>query len=281
MHTPVLLQQVIESLNISAHGKYIDATFGEGGYTREIHNHKGKVLAIDLDRSQLLSSDLIKESNSLDSRLRGNDIVLVQGNFAEIEKIAKENDFFPVDGVIFDLGLSMKQYEDSKRGFSYKKLNEPLDMRIDNSFKLTARDLIKKSTINELYEIFAKNSEEIKSKEIAESIKSAKKVELVRDLIYAIDRAVGYKSSSVYARIFQALRIAVNGEFDNLKKGLEGAVNILNKNGRIVVVSFHSLEDRIVKNFVKERKLKFIEKKPIKGKRSFERSAKLRVIICS
>jgi len=268
MHTPVLLKEAIDGLNVRKGGKYIDATFGEGGYSREILKRGGRVLGIDLDLNQL-KSWRVNELTSLR---------LVQGNFSEIEKIAKENHFFPVEGVVFDLGLSMGQLNSSGRGFSYQKLGEPLDMRLDLMSQTTAQELIKSKTTNELYEIIAKNSEEIRSKEIAEEIKRTKKMEKVDDLVRAIDRAVGFSSQKVYARIFQALRIEVNDEFNNLKKGLRGAVNILRKNGRVVIVSFHSLEDRVVKNFVREKKLKLVNKKLIKGKRTFERSAKLRII---
>src|SRR3989344_4026320 len=136
--------------------------------------------------------------------------------------------------------------------------------------------MIKKQNENELYEIFAKNSEELKSREIAREVKRRKRIEIVYDLTSAIDRVLGFKSNSTYARIFQALRISVNDELENLKKGLEGAVRVIKKEGRIVVVSFHSLEDRIVKNFVRNTDLRFLKKKPIRGIRLFERSAKLR-----
>jgi len=268
MHTPVLLQQAIENLNVRLGSLYIDATFGEGGYSSEILKKGGRVLAIDWDIDQLKNYGL-----------RITDLKLIQGNFSEIEKIAKENDFFPIDGVVFDLGLSMKQIEESGRGFSYNRPDEPLDMRLSLDNKLTAKDLIKELSEEELYEVFAKNSEEIKSKEIAYEVKKRKKMETVSDLICVIDKALGFKSNQTYARIFQALRIELNDEFENLKKGLKGAVDILKKDGRVVVVSFHSFEDRIVKNFVKEKKLKFLFKKPIRGFRSFERSAKLRTII--
>ena len=268
MHTPVLLQQAIERLAVKKDGLYIDATLGEGGYSFEILRLGGKVLGIDLDINQISN---IKSQIS--------NIKLVNGNFADIEKIAKDNNFFPVDGVVFDLGLSMGQLGKLGRGFSYKNLADPLDMRINLTQELTAKDLIRKSVSERLYEILAKNSEEIKSKEIAEAIKTARRMDTVSDLIKAIDRAVGYSSQSIYARIFQGLRIAINDEFNNLKKGLQGAMNILKPEGRVVVVSFHSLEDRIVKNFVRENNLRFFDKKPIRGVRSFERSAKLRTII--
>jgi len=131
MHTPVLLDQVIEALGIKKDGLYVDATFGEGGYSQAIVNAGGKVLALDLDQSQI--------SNS---RLSMNDLKLVEGNFGDIEKIAKENSFYPVDGIVFDLGLSMGQINQSGRGFSFKKLNEPLDMRMSLKIEMTAKYLL-------------------------------------------------------------------------------------------------------------------------------------------
>jgi len=273
MHTPVLLQQAIESLDIKKGDLYIDATFGEGGYSREIIKLGGKVLAIDLDENQLKSSRV----NGLTS------LKTVQGNFADIEKIAKENDFFPVDGIVFDLGLSMGQITNSGKGFSFKKDNEPLDMRMSNDIEKKASDLVNSLKMDDLYQMLAKNSEELRSKEIAfEIVKSRQinKINTVSDLIHIIDRVVGEKDNRVYRRIFQALRIEVNDEFNNLKKGLFGAVSILKKDGRVVVVSFHSLEDRIVKNFVKNNQYKFLKKKPIVNKfgPSYEKGAKLRII---
>src|SRR3989339_1761271 len=248
MHTPVLLDQVIEAMEIKRDGLYVDATFGEGGYSQAILEKGGKVLAIDLDKDQF--------SKVLDSRFRGNDIMLVQGNFGDIEKVAKENNFFPVDGVVFDLGLSMKQINQSGRGFSFKKLNEPLDMRMSLKTEMTAKYLLNHLSEAELYEVFAKNSEEINSQNIAREIivrRSFKKLEIVGNLINCIDRAIGEPDKNVYKRIFQALRIQVNEEFENLKKGLDGAARIIKNNGKIAVVTFHSLEDRIVKNFSKSQ----------------------------
>lgn len=269
MHTPVLLQQAIESLNVKKNGLYVDATFGEGGYTNEILKRGGRVLAIDLDADQLGRSQISNKN-----------LVLKEGNFARIEEIARKADFFPVDGVVFDLGLSMGQLDFGERGLSYNKLSEALDMRIGGKGDLTAEELINGSTEEELYEILAHNSEELKSKEIAKEIKSRKKVRTVSDLVSAIDKAAGFKSRTIYARIFQALRIEVNREFDNLRKGLTGAAHILKKDGKIVVVSFHSLEDRIVKNFGKSQGLRFKVGRVSAGPeaRSFERSAKIRIL---
>lgn len=264
-HTPVLLKQMIENLEIKPNGLYIDATFGEGGYSQAILEKRGKVLAIDWDEEQIKKN-------------KNKKIILVNDNFANIEAIAKKNNFFPVDGIVFDLGLSMRQIDEEGRGFSYKKLNEHLDMRINKKNQVKAKDLIKKLTEDELYQLLSKNSEEIKARIIAHQIKKTKKMETVEDLIKAIDKAVGFSDKRVYSRIFQALRIAINNELENLEKGLEGAIKILKKDGRLLVVTFHSVEDRLVKNFVRKNKLKLLKIQKNSSFRSFERSAKLRLI---
>jgi len=273
MHTPVLLDQVIEALEVKKNGQYIDATFGEGGYSQAIINMGGKVLAIDLDQAQVSDNPL-----SMDN------LKLVEGNFGNIEKIAKENNFFPVDGVVFDLGLSMKQISQSGRGFSFKKLNEPLDMRMSLKTEMTAKYLLNHLSEAELFEVFAKNSEEINSQKIARQViimRQFRKLETVNNLTDCIDKAVGEQDNNAYKRIFQALRIQVNEEFENLKNGLSGATKIIKDDGKIAVVTFHSLEDRIVKNFSKSQGLKLSNKKPIMNRRgrTFEKSAKLRLII--
>ena len=272
MHTPVLLKEVIEALNIKKDGLYIDATFGEGGYSQAIIDKGGKVLGIDLDQNQ------ISNFKFLISNLK-----LVEGNFADIEKIAKENNFFPVDGVVFDLGLSMRQISQLGRGFSFKKLNEPLDMRMSTDTEITAKYLLNHLSESELFDVFARNSEEINSQKIAHEIiikRQFRKLEIVGNLINCIDKAIGEQDNNAYKRIFQALRIEVNQEFDNLKKGLTGSVKIIKSDGKIAVVTFHSLEDRIVKNFSKTQGIKLLNKKPIMNRlgKSFERSAKLRIL---
>ncbi|OGK42755.1 16S rRNA (cytosine(1402)-N(4))-methyltransferase [Candidatus Roizmanbacteria bacterium RIFCSPLOWO2_01_FULL_35_13] len=299
MHTPVLLQEAIEGLNIKKDGLYIDATAGEGGHLTEIARLGRKVLGIDQDEEQIKKLSVILGSptlrrttpeSSLDSGRASlslarmtNKIVLVQGNFKDIEKLAKENNFFPVDGILFDLGLSMYQLKKSGRGFSYKNLAEPLDMRISSAIESKASYLINNLEQNELYEIFARYGEEINSLAISKTVvraRSLKPIEKVGDLLQIIDEATGEKDNKTYARIFQALRISVNNELENLKKVLEGSLKILRKKGRLVVISFHSLEDRIVKQFINNNNLKQINKKLIKStnRSNFERSAKMRVI---
>ncbi len=275
MHHAVLLKEVIEGLSIKPGGLYIDATFGQGGHAREILKRGGKVLGIDWDINQIQKLK-VKYQNY-------KNLKLVVGNFAEIEKIAKENNFFPVDGILFDLGLSMEQIENSGRGFSYRKMNEPLDMRIDTDYEFNAEELVNSSDLKKLYEILARNSEEINSLAISQSIvrtRTLKRIKTVGDLIKIIDKTLGFKSQKTYARVFQALRIEVNDEINNLKKGLEGVLKISKIGGKIAIISFHSLEDRVVKQFIRKNILKQVNKKIIGGKgyKSFERSAKLRII---
>ena len=283
MHTPVLLEQVINVLEIKKDGLYVDATFGEGGYSHAILDKEGKVLGIDLDKNQLTSLPSYAKASE-GKRVNGlTSLKLVEGNFADIEKIAKENNFFPVDGVVFDLGLSMRQISQLGRGFSFKKLNEPLDMRMSTDTEMTAKYLLNHLSESELFDVFARNSEEINSQKIAHEIiikRQFKKLEIVENLTNCIDKAIGEQDNNAYKRIFQALRIEVNQEFDNLKKGLIGSVKIIKSDGKIAVVTFHSLEDRIVKNFSKTQGIKLLNRKPIMNKlgKSFERSAKLRIL---
>ena len=283
MHTPVLLEQVIDALKVKKGGLYVDATFGEGGYSQAILDKGGKVLGIDLDESQLTGSRVNPPSSRLRRASELTSLILVGGNFGDIEKIAKENNFFPVDGVVFDLGLSMRQISQSGRGFTFKKLNEPLDMRMSLKTEMTAKYLLNHLSESELYDVFARNSEEINSQKIAREIiikRQFKKLETVGDLTNCIDKAIGEQDNNAYKRIFQALRIQVNEEFENLKNGLIGASKLINEEGKVIVVSFHSLEDRIVKNFSKTQGIKLLIKKPIMNKlgKSFERSAKLRIL---
>ena len=276
MHTPVLLEQVIEALEIKKNGLYVDATFGEGGYSQAILDKGGKVLGIDLDAEQISNFKFHPASG-------GTNLSLVEGNFADIEKIAKENDFFPVNAVVFDLGLSMRQISQSGRGFSFKKLNEPLDMRMNTDTEMTAKYLLNHLSESELFDVFARNSEEINSQKIAHEIiikRQFKKLEIVGNLTNCIDRAIGEQNNNAYKRIFQALRVQVNDEFENLKNGLIGSAKIIKDDGKIAVVTFHSLEDRIVKNFSKTQGIRLLIKKPImkRSEKSFERSAKLRIL---
>jgi len=278
MHTPVLLQAAVKGLNVKKGGLYIDTTFGEGGHAVEIIKRGGQVLGIDLDKEQILNFKF-----SIFNEEEKNKLKIVQGNFKNIDKIAKKNKFYPVDGVLFDLGLSMRQIEESWRGFSFKKSNEPLDMRLDLDQRQTAADIVNSFNTSELYEILARYSEELNSWAVAQAIvfrRRLKKIKTVADLLSIIKKTLKKDDEKTYRRIFQALRIAVNDELGSLKQGLKGSLKILKSDGRIAVISFHSVEDRVIKNFIKKEGLCQINKKVMAGRRkaNFERSAKLRII---
>lgn len=271
MHTSVLLQQAVDALNIRKDGRYIDATYGLGGHSKEIAARGGKVLGIDWDAASI-EHNVQKSTDDA--------VQVIQGNFADIAEIARIYDFFPVHGVLFDLGLSMWHMRSSGRGFSYENDKELLDMRLSSSLKTTAADIINSYSVEDLYEIFTKNAEEINSRAIVSAIdefRRMKRIQSVGELKNVI-RSVTKDPGSV-SRIFQALRIEVNNEFENIRKGLAGALSILESGGRIAIIAFHPSEDRIIKSFIRENNLK-TEKKPILGKKGqrFERSAVLRVI---
>lgn len=245
----------------------------------------GKVLGIDQDSESL---EILKQQNN--QRL-----ILVQGNFTDLKKIADENNFSLVDGILLDLGISSWQLEKSGRGISFQQ-TEPLDMRMDLEHNdLTAEEIINTWTQSDLEKIFFEYGEEKFSRKIVGQIVAARKVKRIRttyELVGLIIKA--YPQRKVRrihpaTKVFQALRIAVNSELENLGKALPQALDILKPGGRIVVISFHSLEDRIVKNFfrdnAKNNLLKILTKKPIvpsKAEVKFNhrsRSAKLRAAI--
>lgn len=292
-HTPVLLPKIIEELKIQKGSKYIDATLGGGGYAFEILRRGGKVLGIDCDEEAIR---FVK-----DKFKNGNEVFLERGNFADLKKIAGTYGFERVAGIIFDLGMSSFQLERSKRGFSFKR-DEPLDMRMDQRSSFKAYDIINSSSEQELYEIFAKFSEEIHSRTIAHALFRARSLngpiettgqlhKLIENVMRMIPAGTGrsdaWGQEATQARIFQALRIAVNDELEHLKKGLGEAISLLGSKGKLAVLSYHSLEDRIVKRQFKgaERKgiLRIVNKEPIRAQKEDirinpkSRSVKLRI----
>ncbi len=291
MHVPVLLKEVIYYLNPKPNENFIDATVGEAGHSLEIlelTGPKGKLLGIDLSLEALKRATELK---STDKSL-GDRLVLVNDSYIHLEKIVKENDIKPIQGILFDLGMCSWHLESSGKGFSYQK-DEPLDMRFDSKQDLTAAEIVNFWEIEEIEKILREFGEERYSQRIALAIKEARKKERIistQQLVDLLARTLpkNYDQRRIHfaTRVFQALRIAVNNELENIRKGLEQAINVLEINGRIVVISFHSLEDRIVKNFFKEQskinKLQILTKKPIVPtkeeilKNSRSRSAKLR-----
>lgn len=271
MHTPVLLQEAIEALQIKVDHKYIDATFGLGGHAQAIADLGGIVLGIDADEASVA---LRKQE------INNPHITLVAGNFSDIKKIAEENNFTPVDGILFDLGLSMWQIRESGRGFTYENDEEQLDMRMSSTLEQTAADIVNSYSEEQLHDIFTEYSEELSARTIAQAIIKSRRIndiETVGALKESIRSVTGSQAS--IARVFQALRIEVNNELNTLIQSLEDGMKILNTDGRIVIITFHPTEDRIVKKWIRKHGFK-TNKKAIKAKagHSFERSALLRVI---
>ena len=287
-HTPVLVDEVVTGLAIRAGERYIDATLGGGGHTWEIVKRGGIVLGIDADRDALTTAQKHLEFGC-QAEQREENWTLVQGNFREIEEIAKTNGFTNVSGVLMDLGVSSYQLDTATKGFSYRFLDSTLDMRFDPEKGESAADVLKSATEEELYEIFTKFGEEERARSIAHALiraRKIKKLETVGDVVTSITSVVGVGSyaNSTMSRIFQSLRIYTNDEFGALSEGLDGARSVLQSGGRLAVISFHSLEDRIVKQHMKHSGWKQITKKPLAATREEEmhnkraRSAKLRIV---
>lgn len=270
-HTPVLLKEVLEFLRIKPGAKYIDATIGGGGHTEAILKLKGEVLGIDCD------SEAVGFSKKHLALACPPDVFkwkVVQGNFADLAKIARRNGFNQVAGVLFDLGVSSYQLEKEERGFSFR-LDTALDMRMDPFLKVKAVDLINGLTEGEFYELFTKLGEEKLARPVAAAIIRARAVRPIitgcqlAEIIEAVYRKHYRKRSRIHpaTKVFQALRIAVNDELNNLKKVLPQALKLLEPEGRLVIISFQGLEDRIVKRFLKQKEkegiLKVLTKKPV------------------
>ncbi|HLL61005.1 MAG TPA: 16S rRNA (cytosine(1402)-N(4))-methyltransferase RsmH [Candidatus Nitrosocosmicus sp.] len=279
MHTPVLLQEVMRELDVKSGAKYIDATFGEGGHTSAILSQGGNVLAFEWDKKNF-------EAKIKDEKFKNEKLLLVNENFADIKKVSLANNFKKVDGILFDLGLSMEQIRKSEKGFSYKQPNELLDMRIGSDLSLTASEILETYEESKLKQMLIKNSEEIRSEQIAKKIVSFRRernVKKVEDLLMIINSISNnhFEREAVLRRVFQALRIEVNREYENLEKGIKDGAQLLISGGKMLIITFHPSEDRYVKRYLSELKSSFEIKKIImtKSDNAFERSAKLRVAI--
>jgi len=248
MHIPVLEKEVLEILDPKPNENFIDATASFGGHSIAILKKiepKGKLLGIEIDKEVF---ERIEKKERL---------ILINDSYTNLKRIVKENNFEPVNGILFDLGISSWDLGESGRGFTFKK-NEPLDMRYNVSQKLTAEYIVNNYSEKEIERILKEYGEEKLAKVIAKRIIKERPIKTTFDLKRLIPRKTKPQ------RTFQALRIAVNNELDNIKQGLEQAADILEKGGRIGIISFHSLEDRIIKNFFKNNNnLKILTKKPI------------------
>lgn len=289
-HKSVLLQESIEGINVKRGQKYIDATLGGGGHSLEIVNRGGIVLGIDADKEAI---DFVSQNQA--SRIKNQELRLVQGNFRNIDKIARENGFEKVSGILFDLGVSSHQLDSAERGFSYL-LSSPLDMRMDQGLGVKASDLVNALGKKELYEIFKDFGEERRANAVVDLIISRRKIapfQTTADLSLTLATAYGFRDITDFAkatsskRVFQALRMVVNDEMGSLKEALPNTLKILGNKGRLVIITFHSLEDRMVKqafkSFEKEGKGVVITKKPVlpsseeQRLNSRSKSAKLRI----
>ena len=272
-HTPVLLQETLEVLDPRAGDMIIDCTFGQGGHSTAIAEAGAQVLALDADEQVV---------DHYQNEAKENGITLVHGNFAQVREIAQKHGYVNAKAVLFDFGLSMFQYSQSERGFSYKQDGEPLDMRLTRTIEATAEDIITSFSGEQLYAIFAKNSQDINSRAIAQSVyRSHGVIHTVGDLKTAIQAVVKGRDidlENTYRRIFQALYMEVNQELGKIAAGLEGAYDILGTDGKIVTISFHSGHERAVKQFARKRNLKTKKIEIHRKLESFERSATLRVI---
>lgn len=293
MHIPVLKNEVLKYLNPKPNENFIDCTIGEGGHTEtilECNGPNGKILGIDWDARQIKYCEE-KFKNF------GGRITLVRESFANLKSIVENKKYDKVSGILFDLGMSSWHIEESGKGFSFKK-DEPLIMiygadRGEEEDFLTAEEIVNQWRESEIEAILKEYGEERFAKGIARRIVEARKIKPVRttfQLAEIIRKATPgwyhHKKIHFATRTFQALRITANAELENVKKALSQAFEILENNGRLVVISFHSLEDRIVKNFFKERAkenlLEILTKKPVRAgdeerdKNPRSRSAKLR-----
>ncbi len=256
-HIPVLLSEAISLLDPKPGQRFIDATLGGGGYTSELLKKVGKsgaVLAIDLDTDALTNSE-----QKFASEIKSKNLVLAHGNFSQLDKILEHKDFYDVDGIVADIGLSSFQLDQSGRGITFQK-KEPLDMRFDTSSpEPDARFILNEYSEEELTNIFREYGEDKESKRIAHGIvesRRAKPLHYTTDLVEVIQevlpKPVKHRWADSARRIFQALRIAVNHELANLETFLPKALDLVKPGGIIAIVSFHSLEDRIVKQFFVE-----------------------------
>lgn len=244
-HIPVLLDEVIQFLEPKPGGQFIDATVGAGGHTRAILERTspdGRVLGIDQDESALESA-----RQSLHSF--GPRVLFVHANFRQIGPVAQGQAFTECDGVLADLGISSMMVDDPARGFSFMR-EGPLDMRMDRSRELTAAEVLNTASEREIADIIYICGEERRSRPIARSIVRSRPLRLTTDLVRAVERVTGgprHGHIHPATRTFQALRIHVNDELGSLEAFLDASMGVVRSGGRVVVIAFHSLEDRIVK----------------------------------
>jgi 16S rRNA (cytosine1402-N4)-methyltransferase len=249
VHVPVLLDEVIAGLQARRGGYFVDCTVGLGGHAAailEIISPSGKLLGIDADPEAIkISQDKLSDY--------GEAVTLVNDNFVNLEAIYRRHHFHPVDGVLFDLGVSSLQLDTAERGFSFH-LDAPLNMRFDTELGLTASDIVNSFSEQELAKLIEKYGEERHSRRIARHIVQNRPIATTVELARLIEQTLGGKRAKIHpaTRTFMALRIAVNNELQNLELALKQTIDLLRPGGRLTVISYHSLEDRIVKQFMRD-----------------------------
>lgn len=244
-HTPVLLNESVDALSIKEDGIYVDATFGGGGHSKEILSRlgkKGKLIAFDRDMDAI-------EAAPKDSRL-----ILVHNNFRFVHNFIRANGFDKVDGILADLGVSSHQFDTMERGFSFR-FSAPLDMRMNNKGGKTAREVVNSYSYEDLELIFRMYGEVDNSRQVAKlicNIRETSPIVTTDDLGRALEPVLPKFSEHKYlAKVYQALRIEVNGELLALEGFMNGSIKSLKPKGRISIITYHSLEDRMVKNYFK------------------------------
>ena len=247
-HVPVMTREVLAALAVRPGGRYVDCTMDGGGHAQailEAASPGGSLVGIDLDPGALeVARERLEEF--------GEAVRLVEGNFRQVGEICREMDFAPVHGVLFDLGMSSLQVEEEKRGFSFQR-EGPLDMRFSRREAPTAADIVNEYSEEELAELLRRYGEQPRSRRIARRIVEMRPLSTTTQLAKAIEQAVGRgarNKSHPATRTFQALRIAVNQELENLAAALPQAHGLLGFGARIAVISYHSLEDRLVKEYL-------------------------------
>lgn len=248
-HIPVMVDPVMSTLAPNEKGTYIDGTFGAGGYTKRILNQAYRVIAFDRDPDAIERGALLKKQY-------GDRLILIHGTYGTMEQEVKKRNLYPIDGVVLDLGVSSPQLDEALRGFSFQK-EGPLDMRMSKEGK-TAADILNKLPEKDLAHILWTYGDESRSRAIARAISQRRAtlpLKTTTDLAECVYSVCGRKKphdkTDPATKTFQAIRIYINDEMEELRQGLEAAKNVLAPDGKLVVVTFHSLEDRIVKNFIR------------------------------
>ncbi|RFZ95288.1 16S rRNA (cytosine(1402)-N(4))-methyltransferase RsmH [Mucilaginibacter conchicola] len=258
-HVPVMLQECIEALEIKPNGTYVDVTFGGGGHSREIMKHLG-------EGGRLLAFD--QDADAQRNRIDDERFEFVDQNFRYLKNFVRLHDAMPVDGILADLGVSSHQFDEADRGFSIR-FDAELDMRMNQASDLSAKEVVNNYSEADLHRIFGIYGEIKNAKSLAKTIVTARlngPLNTIADLKNAINNLIPRGKENKYlAQVFQALRIEVNQELEALKDFLEQSAEVLAKGGRLVVMSYHSLEDRLVKNFIAKGKFSGELEKDIYG----------------